>query len=130
MVFQINLSPLERYTLGTQWISETRINMDYLCRVLTPVVILLFLTPAVVTNAGADIDAAMQAQIRSAVAHGLDWIGQHPASLQDGGLPDLLDEGVGFMMLSTLSTDPGARERFAARFRERMVSLGEMPEFA
>lgn len=130
MAFQINLSPLERYTRGTQWISETRINMDYLCRVLTPVVILLFLTPAVVTNAGADIDAAMQAQIRSAVAHGLDWIGQHPASLQDGGLPDLLDEGVGFMMLSTLSTDPGARERFAARFRERMVSLGEMPEFA
>jgi hypothetical protein len=72
----------------------------------------------------------MQAQIRAAVARGLDWIERHPASLQDGGLPDLLDEGVGFMVLSTLSADPGARDRFTGRFRERMTALGELPEFA
>jgi hypothetical protein len=104
--------------------------MDRLCRVLTSLVILLVLAPAPSASAAPDIDAAMQTQIRAAVARGLDWIGQHPATLQDGGLPDLLDEGVGFLMLSTLSADPGARDRFDARFRERMASLGKMPEFA
>ena len=104
--------------------------MDSFRRLLASLAILLVLAPAPATSARADTDATLQAQIRAAVARGLDWIGQHPATLQDGGLPDLLDEGVGFLMLSTLSKDPGSRERFDDSFRERMTALGEMPEFA
>jgi len=67
-------------------------------------------------------DPALQADLRAAVARGLDWIERHPATLQDGGLPDLLDEGLGYLMLSTLSADNDARQRFAAIFSERMAS--------
>jgi hypothetical protein len=73
---------------------------------------------------------AMQAHLRTAVARGLDWIERHPATLQDGGLQDLLDEGLGYLMLSTLSADNDARQRFAATFHERMTSLAGMPAFA
>jgi hypothetical protein len=75
-------------------------------------------------------DPALQADLRTAVARGLDWIERHPATLQDGGLPDLLDEGLGYLMLSTLSGDEASRQRFAATFRERMASLAGMPAFA
>jgi hypothetical protein len=75
-------------------------------------------------------DPALQADLRAAVARGLDWIERHPATLQDGGLPDLLDEGLGYLMLSTLSADNDARQRFAAIFSERMASLAGMPAFA
>ena len=101
-------------------------RFHYLLTSLAP----LLLLAASETAAGADIDTAMQAQIRSAVARGLEWIDQHPASLQDGGLPDLLDEGLGFLMLSTLSGDPASRDRFGGAFRKRMSTLEEMPEFA
>jgi len=104
--------------------------MDRFRRLL---ITLALLAPVLVTAASgsssADGNAATQAQIRAAVAHGLDWIEQHPASVQDGGLSDVLDEGVGFRVMSTLAGDPAARERFATRFRERMAALGALPEF-
>ena len=94
--------------------------------------LLIVLVPA--QPAGSDPspanDPAIQAQLRAAVARGLDWIERHPATLQDGGLPDLLDEGLGYLMLSTLSGDEASRQRFAATFRERMASLAGMPAFA
>lgn len=96
---------------------------------LTALIVLLPAQPAS-SEQSPVIDPAMQANIRAAVARGLDWIERHPATLQDGGLPDLLDEGVGFLMLSTLSADSDARQRFAAAFRERMASLHGMPAFA
>ena len=93
-------------------------------QILLPLLLALF-----AATAHADTDPALQARIQAAVAQGLEWIKRHPASLQDGGLPDLLDEGLGFMVLSSLSGDNGARERFAAMHRERMAALGKMPEF-
>lgn len=95
-------------------------------------IMLALLVPVVVPAAGgaAESDAPTQARIGTAVARGLDWIERHPATVQDGGLADVLDEGVGFRVLSTLSRDPAARERFTTRFHERMATLGALPEFA
>jgi len=96
------------------------------------VISIALLAPVLVAAGGSDSagrDTATQAQIRTAIARGLDWIEQHPASVADGGLSDVLDEGVGFRVMSTLATDPAARERFAGRFRERMAALGALPEF-
>ena len=75
------------------------------------------------------VAAVTQAQVSAAAARGLDWIERHPASVQDGGLPDLLDEAVGFRVLSTLSGNPATQERFRARFGERMARLRALPEF-
>jgi hypothetical protein len=103
-----------------------------MCRIhylLTSLVLLLTLAASAIT-APAGPDTSMQAQIHAAVSRGLGWIERHPASIEDGGLPDLLDEGVGFMMLSVLSADPASREHFAALFRKRMSALDGMPEFA
>jgi hypothetical protein len=69
-------------------------------------------------------------RLAAAIARGLDWIDQHPASVEDGGLTDILDEGVGFRVLSRLAGGPAARERFARRFAGRMAMLGALPEFA
>ena len=94
------------------------------------ILLVLASAPTAIAGAAGTGEGTTREQIRSAVARGLEWIDQQPATLQDGGLPDLLDEGVGFLVLSTLSGDPASRERFAAGFRLRMAALGEMPEFA
>jgi hypothetical protein len=93
-----------------------------------PIILALFAT-ILAAAAGSAGDTATQARIRAATERGLDWIERHPASVQDGGLSDVLDEGVGFRVMSTLAGDPTAREHFAARFRERMAALGALPEF-
>jgi hypothetical protein len=100
------------------------------CGRLTSQILLPLLLALFATTARADTDSALQARIQEAVARGLDWIQRHPATLRDGGLPDLLDEGVGFMMLSSLSGENEARERFGTMHRGRMAALGKMPEFA
>jgi hypothetical protein len=93
-------------------------------------IILALFATILAAAAGSAGDTATQARIRAAVERGLDWIERHPASVQDGGLADMLDEGVGFLVLSTLPGDAAERERMAARFRERMAALGALPEFA
>ncbi|MGD2056362.1 MAG: hypothetical protein PVJ15_06105 [Gammaproteobacteria bacterium] len=71
-----------------------------------------------------------QAAIEAAIARGFDWITQHPATLQDGGLPDILDEGVGFLVLYNLAPDSARKARFAAQLQERVATLERLPEFA
>ncbi|MEZ5543452.1 MAG: hypothetical protein R3F42_15650 [Pseudomonadota bacterium] len=81
-------------------------------------------------NAAAEAVGVTRAQTATAVARGLDWIDRHPASIADGGLADILDEGVGFRVLSLQPGDPTARAGFSARFAARMATLGALPEFA
>jgi len=69
----------------------------------------------------ADIDAAMQ--------RGLDWLARHPASVDDGGLPDILDEGVGYYVRYNLAVDAAGRAGAAAQLRDHMTRLGDLPEF-
>jgi hypothetical protein len=92
-------------------------------------VLALLLAVLPVANAGDDGDAVTQAQVSAAITRGLDWIERHPASLQDGGLTDILDEGVGFRVLSMQYADPSARKRFSERFVRRMTTLAALPAF-
>ena len=97
------------------------------------IISLVLLAPALTgasESGTAATDSETVTQARSAFARGLDWIERHPATLQDGGLTDILDEGVGFRVLSTLPGDSAADGLFTARFRERMATLGALPEFA
>lgn len=92
----------------------------------------LLTLPYTVTLAAAERNAAAPAaaELAAAAARGLAWIDAHPAGPQDGGLADVLDEGVGFLVMSRLARDAAARERFHDRFVARMTALHDLPEFA
>jgi hypothetical protein len=80
--------------------------------------------------AGGGTPEPSAAALAAAAARGLAWIDAHPAGPRDGGLADVLDEGVGFLVMSRLVRDAAARKRFHARFVARMTALHDMPEFA
>jgi len=67
--------------------------------------------------------------ISTAISRGLHWIETHPATLQDGGLIDLIDEGVAFYLFQKLARQPGLRRHYTALLQQRMASLGALPEF-
>lgn len=97
--------------------------------------VLLFLLAALVAPVRAqDADSTAGigptgSEIDAAIARALGWIERHPASVDDGGMPELLDEAVGFRVLSSLQSDPEAQATFGTRFRERITALGALPEF-
>jgi hypothetical protein len=67
--------------------------------------------------------------ITAAIERALAWIDTHPATTQDGGLIDIVDEGVAFLVLHNLSRSPGDRNRFAAALRTRLTALEQLPAF-
>ena len=68
--------------------------------------------------------------ISTAISRGLHWIETHPATLQDGGLIDLVDEGVGFYVFQHLARQPDGRQHFATALQHHMATLDALPEFA
>lgn len=96
--------------------------------------VLLSLLSAVAGSVAAEqraiAHAPTAAVLAAAASRGLAWIDAHPAGLADGGLPDILDEGVGFLVMSRLARDAAAREQFHDRFVARMNTLRDLPEFA
>lgn len=66
----------------------------------------------------------------AAVSRGLHWIDTHPATLQDGGLIDLIDEGVAFYLFQHLARQPDLRRHYATVFQHHMESLGALPAFS
>jgi hypothetical protein len=95
---------------------------------------LLFLLAVVVLPAPAadNHPAAMQptgAEIDAVIARGNEWLAQHPASVSDGGLPDMLDEAVGYYVRRNLSRDTAERAHFAAQLQAHMARLADLPEF-
>lgn len=104
--------------------------MDRLCwRFVALWFFVLVQVEAAAYGAGPGATAKMRASINAATERGLDWIEKHPASVRDGGLPDMLDEALGFRVLSTLPGDPAVQRRFRERFTERMSMLSVLPEF-
>ena len=68
--------------------------------------------------------------IRTAIGRGLHWIETHPASLQDGGLTDLIDEGVAFYLFQRLARQPEQRRYFQTALQQHMAALDALPEFS
>ena len=67
--------------------------------------------------------------ITTAISRGLHWIETHPASLQDGGLIDLVDEGVAFYVFQHLARQADERRHYATALQNHMVSLDALPAF-
>ncbi|TNF93214.1 MAG: hypothetical protein EP297_12760 [Gammaproteobacteria bacterium] len=67
--------------------------------------------------------------IETAVARAEAWITANPATLHDGGINDIIDEGVLLYVRHNLTKDPEEREQYAAVLREHMARLEKMPSF-
>jgi hypothetical protein len=78
------------------------------------------------------VDSAVSGttDISTAISRGLHWIETHPATLQDGGLIDLIDEGVAFYLFQHLARQPDERRHYATALQHHMVSLDALPEFS
>ncbi|MGB5338549.1 MAG: hypothetical protein WBO06_05590 [Gammaproteobacteria bacterium] len=78
------------------------------------------------------VDSAVSSAtgISMAISRGLQWIEAHPASLQDGGLTDLVDEGVAFYVFQRLARQPAARRHYATALQQHMASLDALPAFS
>ena len=70
-----------------------------------------------------------ETELATAIARALDWIEAHPATLQDGGFIDIVDEAVAFLVLYNFSRRPDDRSRFAATLRDRLSALEQLPAF-
>jgi hypothetical protein len=96
---------------------------------LLPVVVLILAAAAWGRDAPVDVTMPSRAAIEAASVRGFEWIARHPATLQDGGLPDILDEGVGSLILYNLAPDSDRKAQFATQLHERMAMLERLPEF-
>jgi hypothetical protein len=70
-----------------------------------------------------------EVDIEAVILRGSDWLGRHPASVNDGGLPDILDEGVAYYVRHNLTREPTEREQLATQLREHMTRLADLTEF-
>jgi hypothetical protein len=77
--------------------------------------------PAAILPADPAIDAA--------IVRGNDWLERHPASVSDGGLPDILDEGIAYYVRRNLTRDAVERAHFAGQLQRHMAQLADLPEF-
>jgi len=102
------------------WIKGLRCLLFFLAVVALPVPA-ADTHPAAIQPTLADVDAA--------IARGTGWLAQHPASVSDGGLPDMLDEALGYYVRRNLSRDVAERERLAEQLQAHMARLGGLPEF-
>lgn len=67
--------------------------------------------------------------IQAASERAFSWIENHRATPEDGGLPDMIDEGVSFRFFRGLSRTASQRDRFARLFRSQMATLNQHVEF-
>jgi len=95
--------------------------------------LLLILAVVVLPATAADDQTAAQlpaeADIDAAIVRGGGWLERHPATLDDGGLPDMLDEGVAYYVRLNLSRDVAERARLATQLQTHMARLADLPEF-
>lgn len=67
--------------------------------------------------------------VERAIERALAWVSRHPASGQDGGLQDMIDEGLSFFVLHNISRDKEDRDRFGEMMGERMAAVARHPDF-
>ncbi len=96
-------------------------------RSLSFVLLAVLMAGAWAWNASAGVPTA--AQIEQAVSRASAWVEAHPASLKDGGLTDLVDEAVLYLVLQGLAEQPEDQRRFAQTLRERVSAVDKLPEF-
>lgn len=68
-------------------------------------------------------------RIDAAIAEAYNWIESHRATLEDGGLTDIIDEGVAFRFFREHARTASQREHFSRLFTDQLASLNELAEF-
>jgi hypothetical protein len=74
--------------------------------------------------------AAERGEMDAAIERGLAWVAAHPPSSRDGGLPDIVDEGLFYLTVDRLSsreTPPASGYRRA--FEQSLAGLEASPAF-
>lgn len=99
----------------------------YLRRLL---LLVLLLATQCVRAGPVDSADADSADISTAISRGLHWIDTHPATLQDGGLIDLIDEGVASYLFQELARQPDLRRHYTTALQHQMASLRVLPAFS
>jgi hypothetical protein len=64
-----------------------------------------------------------------AITRALGWMQHHPATPVDGGMLDMIDEGVFFLMMRDLAATSDEREPYAQALRARMARVEALPAF-
>lgn len=70
------------------------------------------------------------AAVDQAITRALGWIERNPATLRDGGLVDMIDEGVLFLVLQGLTENPQQHRQFTEALQQRVPALDQLPAFA
>lgn len=91
------------------------------------VFVLTMLSGFVATVGGAVLET--MPDLKSAAVRAEVWIAANPATLDDGGINDIIDEGVSLYVRRNLVMDATEREQYTAALREHMVQLERMPAF-
>jgi hypothetical protein len=91
--------------------------------------LLIALAMAAAAVPGGQADHPTDRRIDAAIAAAFDWIESHRATLEDGGLTDMIDEGVAFRFFRGHAPTASQREHFSQLFAEQMASLNELTEF-
>ena len=96
-----------------------------MCRLASRLAVLLLLAIPPAGTAARDTGVE---EVRVAAGRALDWIEDHRATPKDGGLLDMIDEGVSFRVFRKLARTVEERERFDRLFRSQMSALNQHVE--
>lgn len=71
---------------------------------------------------------APETAIEAAIGRALGWVTRHPASVQDGGIEDMIDEGLSFFVLHNIASSQTDRAQFLEMMRMRLSAVARQPE--
>jgi hypothetical protein len=73
--------------------------------------------------------SAEESEVDAAINRGLAWVIAHPATCQDGGLPDIVDEGLFYLTVKRLSSNKTFESLYEQAFEDCISRLEASPEF-
>ena len=75
------------------------------------------------------VSSAEESEVDTAINRGLAWIMAHPATCQDGGLPDIVDEGLFYLTVKRLNSDKTFDPLHQRAFEDCISRLEASPGF-
>jgi len=73
--------------------------------------------------------SAEESEIDAAIDRGLAWVMAHPATCQEGGFQDIVDEGLFYLSVKRLTSDKTFDLRYEQAFEDCIFRLEASPEF-
>ncbi|MEA2093195.1 MAG: hypothetical protein U9P11_01375, partial [Pseudomonadota bacterium] len=73
--------------------------------------------------------SAEESEVDVAIDRGLAWVMAHPATCQEGGFQDIVDEGLFYLSIKRLTSDKTFDLRHEQAFEDCISRLEASPEF-